>query len=134
MTLKFIGSVDPAGLARLGQVAERIRIAPFSLTLDRLGYWSHNHILWAGCDPATESLRRLVAALAGEVVTANALPERERFAPHVTLVRQANCAIAPELDRPIDWRVREFVLAESFMQPSGARYRTLKRWPLHEST
>lgn len=136
MTLQFVGAVGPARVARLCLVADRVSMAPFFLTLDRLGYWPHNHILWAGCAATTGPLHQLVAELADGIASDNehSLSERERFVPHITLLRQARCQTEPVLDAPIVWRVGGFVLAESLLQPAGARYRIMKHWLLQEST
>lgn len=134
MTLLFIGAAGPAELERLCGVADGVRLAPFAMTLDRFGYWPHNRILWAGSHAAPSCQRRLFTTLADGLAAAGFRLESRPCEPHVTLARHARCAGLPELAQPIDWRVEEFALIESFLQPSGARYRSLKRWPLREST
>lgn len=126
MTLAFIGSVSPSELAVLQEVAGRIRGEAFDLRLDRVGCWPHNRIAWVGCS-RVPSRQRLLAANLGE---AGFIFDKRPFVPHVTLVRNGHCDNLPELGLPISWGVREFVLVESFLQPHGARYRVLERWPL----
>lgn len=134
MTLAFIGAVTPVQLERLHLIAEEIRTMPFDLSLDHFGYWSHKRILWAGCHASPAGLQRLVKALAEELPAAGFAIEDRAVVPHVTLVRHARCTRMPVLDHPVLWPVSEFSLVESFLQPSGARYRTLACWQLSEST
>jgi 2'-5' RNA ligase len=103
---------------------------PYELVLDRLGWWRHNRILWAGCGETPSGQRRLYEALAGALATAGFPLDPRPHVPHLTLLRHARCDGLPELAAPIRWRVGEFTLVESSLQPSGARYRVLARWPL----
>lgn len=132
VTLQFIGAVSPDQLASLHAAAARVCAAPFEIVFDRLGWWPHNHILWAGCQEMPSCQRRLLGALSQALLTAGFQPDSRQQVPHVTLVRQARCDGLPTLHAPIRWRVGEFSLVESFLQPSGARYRELARWPLQE--
>ena len=49
LTLAFVGSVTPARLVRLEQIAAAVHADAFDLSLDRLGFWPQRGILWAGC-------------------------------------------------------------------------------------
>jgi 2'-5' RNA ligase len=132
VTLEFIGAVSPDQLARLHDAVATVRAAPFEMVLDRLGWWPHNGIFWAGCEEMPSRQCRLLAALSQVLQAAGFQPDSRQHVPHVTLVRQARCDGLPTLYAPIRWRVGEFSLVESFLQPSGARYRELARWPLQE--
>jgi len=68
---------------------------------------------------------------------ARALPVEQRtYRPHVTLCRKSRKAAAlpdpvPQSSvTPIEWSVREFVLAESADDRGGSRYRIAARWSL----
>ncbi|MBS3935926.1 MAG: RNA 2',3'-cyclic phosphodiesterase [Sulfuritalea sp.] len=130
LTLAFIGVVTSARLDALRNVAGRVRAEPFSFVLDRLGCWPRNRIVWTGCGAAPSAQNRLCATLAARLAEAGFIIDRRPFVPHVTLVRDARCDRLPERTSPIPWRVGDFVLAESLLQPAGARYRLLGRWPL----
>jgi 2'-5' RNA ligase len=132
VTLEFIGAVSPDQLASLHDAAATVCAAPFEMVLDRLGWWPHNEILWAGCQEMPSRQRRLLTALSQALLTAGFRPDSRPQFPHVTLIRHAHCDGLPTLQAPILWPVGEFSLAESFLQPSGARYRELARWPLQE--
>lgn len=133
LTLEFIGAVTPCQLDQLLVVGERLQGTPFAMVLDRCGYWPHNRILWAGCHATPSPLRRLSEFLRGTLVDAGFRIESRPFVPHVTLLRQARCEGLPELVQPIHWQSTGFALVESFLQPSGARYRTLREWSLNDS-
>lgn len=130
LTLAFIGAVSPAQLDLLCAIAAAVRAPPYDLTLDRLGCWPHNRIFWAGCHDAPSGQRRLYAALAEPLAAAGFALDARPHAPHVTLARNAHCDGLPDLAVPIRWHVDAFALVESFLQPSGACYRELARWPL----
>lgn len=130
MTLAFIGAVSPEQLGVLREIAGRIRGEPFDLKLDRLGCWPHNRIAWAGCSDVPPRLRRLVNDLATGLAEAGFVLDKRSFMSHVTLARNACCDNLPELTEPIHWRISDFVIVESLLQPSGARYHLLDRWPL----
>jgi len=132
VTLQFIGAVSSSQLAGLQDAAATVCATPFEMVLDQLGWWAHNRILWAGCQTPPSCQRRLFDALALALQAAGFPPDARPFTPHVTLVRNARCERLPILAAPIRWPVGEFSLVESFLQTSGACYRELARWPLHE--
>lgn len=136
LTLAFVGSVTPAQIPRLEEIAGAVRAEAFELSLDRLGFWPRGGILWAGCRQPPSSLRRLVGTLAADLRSAGFAIDRRAgadLAPHVTLARRARCASLPRLGTPIGWQVGEFALVESHLHPSAASYRTLSRFPLAEA-
>lgn len=138
ITLAFLGDVDAGQLdaackVAAGVAAEKVGAGETVLTLDRLGYWPHNHIVWAGCDPASVALPAL-----GDIAGDLAARLRERgfpidnrpFVAHATLLRNARCqGELPPLP-PVAWPAREFVLVASQLEPDGPHYRILRRWPL----
>lgn len=128
LTLAFLGELDEARQAEAMAVAATIRAAPFDLCLDRLGYWKHNRILWAGgdCPP----LAALAAGLHRGLAGAGFPLDRRDFAAHLTLLRNARCPTLPPLAAPVAWPVREFVLARSRLARDGAAYEIVGRWPL----
>lgn len=133
LTLVFVGAASPEQLLVMQEAAARVCAAPFEMTLDRIGWWAHNRILWAGCDALPSGQRRLLQALAEQLDLTGCRPEERSHVPHVTLARHVRCERVPALDAPIRWQVGEFTLVESLLQPSGARYRILSRWPLREN-
>jgi 2'-5' RNA ligase len=133
MTLAFIGAVSATQIDALRAAAAGVRAAPFEVVLDRLGFWQHNRIFWAGGEASPSRQHRLWGELHNVLTGAGFPQEAHPWFPHVTLARDAHCASVPTLPEPIRWQAREFTLVESSLQPSGARYRVLGRWPLSEN-
>lgn len=134
MTLVFIGAVSPEQLDRLIAIAERIRSEPFEMSIDRLGYWPHNRIAWAGSSAVPSRQRRLYDSLTDSLLAAGFQLDKRPFVPHITLVRKARCNELPTLEQPIRWPVTEFALVESLPQPDEKQYLSLSCWPLHPIT
>jgi RNA 2',3'-cyclic 3'-phosphodiesterase len=128
VTLAFLGDVSPAQLAVATAIADGIEGKEFFLTLDRLGYWKHNRILWAGAD--SPPLLALADVLSSGLRTDGFSIDNRPFAPHVTLLRDARCPNTPQLSTAVNWPVREFVLAESRRGAAGSHYEILGRWRL----
>lgn len=129
LTLAFLGDIPTERVAEARGVADAITTGPFDLTLDGLGYWRHNRILWAG-GPVPPRLTFVVDALGDGLRAAGFTLDARPFVPHVTLLRDARCAELPGQPQSISWPVRELVLAESRLSSGGARYEIIGRWPL----
>jgi 2'-5' RNA ligase len=130
MTLAFIGRVDAAQLRLLKEIAAQMTTPVFQVVLDQLVWWRRRRMVWAGAATAPMALDALVSNLAAGLCSAGFPVEKRPFAAHVTLMRNARCAEVPALSAPVSWPVSEFVLAESLLQPQGAVYRPLGRYPL----
>jgi 2'-5' RNA ligase len=128
LTLAFLGEIPAARWIDATAVAAEIVVAPFTLTLDRLNYWKHNRILWAGGE--SEPLAALASSLQTGLRAAGFQLETRPFVAHMTLLRDARCPAPPSLDAPIAWPVTEFTLVESSLSAAGARYEIVGRWPM----
>ena len=129
LTLVFVGDVSRDRLAELEALGATIAAPRFSLFVDRLEYWRHNHILWAGIEECPQALRTLVERLQGPVAAAGFRIERRPYVPHVTLRREARGAPA-NIRIHVDWPVAEFALVESAQRERGRVYEVLRKWPL----
>lgn len=131
ITLAFLGAVSPARLADAEAVADALSLPGFAMELDRLGWWRHNRILWAGCGTENAALLGLADALGAGLRSAGFALDARPFAVHATLLRNARCpqSVSP-LSPPVAWQATEFVLAESTPAAEGARYAVRRRWPL----
>jgi 2'-5' RNA ligase len=127
LTLAFLGNTPGDQLATVRQAAARLALEPFSLTLDRLGWWRRAGILWLGPTLWPAPLDALVNDLWGGLEHPGLQPEKRRFKPHITLARRCTRARAGPI-KPISWSVTDFVLVESVSVPAGVRYRILDRW------
>lgn len=130
LTLAFIGMVSSERIAVLQEAASRVRFDPCEMLLDRLGCWPRNRILWAGCSETPPAEILLFSALSRELAGAGFPIEARAHVPHVTLVRNALCERLSKHEILVPWRVDAFTLVESSLQPTGARYYVLSRWPL----
>lgn len=138
LTLAFLGNVPEARLPDLSAAAREVGGEPFAMAIDHLGFWSHNHLLWAGCSQPVAGLDalagrlRLALARAGFRVGG----EGRDFVPHVTLVRHVPEAGAPSANRtlppmaPLHWLCQRFVLVGSTLSASGSTYRVIDEFPL----
>lgn len=130
LTLAFLGDVAAERLAAAALAAVRVRSPAFALHLDRVGYWRHNKVVWAGCDAMPPALADLAASLAASLRQQGFALDERPFAPHVTLLRKAGSAFDEPAWSGVGWPVREFTLVESRLSGSGSRYTVLQRWPL----
>ncbi len=130
LTLAFLGDVGVDSLPRLLAPPAGVFTSAFRVTLDQWGCWARNGIGWTAPSQVPESLRELAENLEGWLRGAGFELEQRAFAPHVTLVRKAQCAPLPDLVAPIAWQVDEFALIQSHLMPGGSRYRKLGVWPL----
>jgi len=140
LTLAFLGEVSLGKLDELCAIGAGIDVPVAALCLDRLGWWRHNHVLWAGVSEARapETLHVLASTLAGRLSEAGFHLELRAFFPHVTLLRKAGVGQPPDTDLvarlpalgEVVWPVCDFVLLRSLPSTVGADYRIVGRWPL----
>lgn len=130
LTLFFVGDVAREHIARLAAAARFVCAAPFALTIDRVGYFRHNRIVWAGAARCPPQLVALEASLRGALEPLGVQAEDRPYVPHITLVRKAQRKPAQCTPEACVWRVEDFVLMESVAIAGGVRYEPLARWPL----
>jgi 2'-5' RNA ligase len=130
LTLAFLGNVERARLAELKAYATGVSGSYCNLSIDRVEYWRHNRILWAGTERCPDPLPALVAELSAGLRTLGHELDARPYVPHVTLLRDARRAPAGRLIPPIAWPVHEFALIESVPRAQGRVYEVLRRWPL----
>lgn len=140
LTLQFLGDFEAlpqAIAARAIAAAQTLQLPAFELCLDRAGSFRNQAIpWWLGCEhPApglTELWERLGVALAKAGVRIES--GHRAHAPHLTILRDAERALAPTPIEPIAWRVDRFVLVHSSLPAQGrAEYEHLGEWPLTDA-
>jgi len=126
----FLGAVSHERIDGLETLAATIEGEPFTLTVDRVDYWRHNRIVWAGVkdcpEPLTALVKRMERALAGVGFQLNNRP----YVPHITLLRDARRAPAQGRFTPVAWPVSEFALVESVQLDNSQLYEVLQSWRL----
>lgn len=134
VTLLFLGdSVPPDKEAAARQAAATVRAAPFEWTLDHAGSFRNNRQIpwWLGAREMPRDLQGLYDRLRDALVRAGVTPERMRFVPHLTVLRDPKLALPPTAIQPIRWSVEEFVLIRSHVDRTPVEYELLGRWPLN---
>lgn len=129
VTLAFLGAVDPERRAYLERQAGAIVVPPFTLTIDRAGYWPHNRVLWLGSSTVPSALAGLAAALARVCGACGLELERRPFQVHMTVMRRAARAPCHGPVEPVVWPVDGFALVCSDIRADRTRYRVVRTWP-----
>lgn len=135
ITLLFLGDfVSEDNQAAAMDAAAGLRAAPFTLTLDQAGSFKSAKIpWWLGPRQVPDALTRLYRGLYDQMVEAHVVPERMKFAPHLTVLRDAGLALPKTGIEPIQWEIKDFVLVRSRLDLKPVRYDLLGRWPLVEA-
>ena len=133
LTLAFLGEIPEERLSDLVQSAQTVRARPFDLDINGLGYWHHNHLIWAGVGPS-EPLTELAGQLKGALLESGFVNDKEKhgFAPHLSLVRKvpdADVLALPSID-PARWHCDRFVLVCSRLSGSPPIYESVSEFPL----
>lgn len=133
LTLLFLGQAD-LDLSR--QAGERAAACstPFTLQLDRFGFFARPRVVWITAEQPPQELFQLAEGLRREVRRVAQPFDKKDFSPHVTLYRQAKPPQYRGLEQPLVWRVEELALVRSSLQPQGPEYRSLGVWRLGASS
>jgi len=130
LTLAFLGDVERAWLHDLERIAAGIIVSQCEITVDRVGYWRHNRILWAGVEHCPDSMSALVARLTSALRELGFKLDERPYVPHVTLLRNARRAPAALAVPSIAWPVLDFALIESAQRGRERIYEVARTWPL----
>ncbi|HUF80657.1 MAG TPA: RNA 2',3'-cyclic phosphodiesterase [Burkholderiales bacterium] len=130
LTRVFLGSVAREHHSRLEKLAAAARAPRFELRLDRVAWWRHNRIVWAGVPECPLALSALVEQLERGLSSAGFHFDRRPYAAHITLVRNARRAPARATAVSVTWPVNRFALMESAASGQGRAYDMLLEWPL----
>lgn len=132
LTLLFLGDAVPAREeAAAIDAAGRVRAAPFALQLDHAGSFRNRHIpWWLGTREPPPQLNQLYEKLREAMRRADVTIDRMRFAPHLTILRDAHLPLPQTPVAPIDWAVDGFVLVRSRLDLNPVEYEVIGRWPL----
>jgi len=129
-TLVFLGAVEAAQRLCLEDAASLVRAEPFTLMLDRLGYFRRPQVAWLGCTTTPAALQALVAGLSYGAASCGFPPEQRPYAVHLTVARKLRRDPGRLPLMPIAWPVKQFALMESVSEPDGVHYQPLHFWDL----
>ncbi len=123
LTLLFLGNLLQVNLDEVQAQVRSIQFSPFTFNVDRVGFWPHNRIIWAGCVHPEQKLLFLAEQVS------RVFPElgdkKRAFTPHVTLARKANKRIGVTIE-PIRWHVNRIQLVQSQLRQDRARYKIIE--------
>lgn len=128
LTLAFLGDQPADRLTELSEIASRIRVNRFSLTLDRLTINRHGLLALGPASPPA-ALMELEKQLNGGLLACGYLLDTREFWPHVTLARR--CLVRSGLSAPsYTCQVERFALYQSINDGRGMAYVPLFHWLL----
>ncbi|MER3397706.1 MAG: RNA 2',3'-cyclic phosphodiesterase [Chloroflexota bacterium] len=141
LTLKFLGEVGADRLEAIFAALERgtAGVEPFELKIGGLGFFPsgrRTRVIWVGVNEATGRLAKLQRQVEAGLEPLGFAPENREFVPHLTLgrLKTPTSLLPPDAslaDRPLGrMPVREVVLMESRLSPTGATYRPVRVFPL----
>lgn len=130
LTLQFIGNIKRIDLSKLTAAANKVASPPFTLQLEKIAFWKHNHIAYATLKNHAPMLDELVAALKTQLAAHGVVYADTKFSPHVTLMRNVEHTLQAQDFAAVEWQIDSFALVESEITDQGARYRILHQWPL----
>lgn len=132
LTLLFLGDAVPASEERSARAAAAsVACAPITFNLDAgSSFPGSSPVWWLGPQRTPESLLGLRKALQAEITAHKVAYDRQRFVPHVTVVRNARARLPQTQIKPIGWACDSFALMRSSLGPQGSRYEIVERWLL----
>ena len=132
ITLLFLGEISHETAHCLSRAAQEMAARPFTMQLNRLGYFSKTKIFWVGPATVPSELESLFKGLRNCAQRCGISKLSKRYTPHVSLLRKCDIPVTDPEFAPIDWHVDEFHLVESRMDRNGARYYAVESFPLVE--
>lgn len=146
LTLKFLGETPLARVGVIERELEEISAETQRHVLRLTGFGIFGgrrpRVLWAGLNGAVEDTATLARAIDARLTVRGFPPERRNFRPHLTLARVSDGATAEDRTRlvglvervgslpPLVLPVEQVQLIRSELRPEGARYTTLRAFPL----
>jgi 2'-5' RNA ligase len=139
LTLRFLGEVEAARLESIVAAARGMRTGgTLLLRTGDLGVFparGRPRVVWVGLEERGEGLRRLQSGLDAALERIGFDRDDRDGSPHLTLGRvkpggDPRAALAAAAPASREFEVREFVLLESRLQPSGAIYERRAAFPL----
>lgn len=138
LTLRFIGEVDAATMARLIAALREVCSPSFTLSLKGIGHFGRPaRVLWVGLCASPE-LVELHHRISRALAECGLPPEERPFSPHITLARfrePPTSRLATFEGRYRDYTsppfaISEFVLYSSRLTPQGAVHTREAAYPL----
>ena len=145
LTIKFLGDIDDRQLNDVEQAVNKVaaEVSAFRLELSGTGRFPPKgdpRILWLGVIDDGDSLA-ISSSLDRELSNAGFEPEKRRFSPHLTIARLREPRLSRDLAavhennefEPVGFEVREIIIYESKLLPTGSVYTKIAAFPLKEN-
>jgi len=147
LTLAFLGQVQEGTMVELTRRLERAarRHRPMDLSVAGAGVFGSRaraRVVWAGIRGDRPELRALAGSAGAGARRSGISVDDRPFRPHLTLARSRSrqgtdvtaFVEAFESYAGPTWTARELHLVRSYLGRQGARYETLRSWPLGRPT
>ena len=132
ITLHYLGNTSAEQKKCFIEQARRVSFQPFTLTLDRLGFFPRAAVSWIAPAKTPAALNNLHQALGDEIARCGFNSEQRAYHPHVTMARKIKLSHPPEPLNPLTWRVASFALVHSRSQPAGVEYHVIESFPARD--
>jgi 2'-5' RNA ligase len=129
ITLAFLGDTLDTLIPALDALAREVDAMSFNLLLAFAGAWNKG-VFWLAPREAPAELGDLVTKLHAKLRGAGIRFANQPFAPHLTLMRNAQYAGPLIAVDPIELRMEDFVLVHTVFAGPGARHEVIGRFPL----
>lgn len=129
LTLAFLGEQRDDRVALARDLADGLELPPFTLRLDRSGWFSGAEVGWLGPIRPPAPLLCFQSNLSERLRRAEFKLDQRPWEPHVTLYRGLRKPPGKMSLEAVDWPVRSFVLMRSEPMDGGVRYATIDGWP-----
>ena len=130
VTLAFLGDTRAEQRVCVEAAAARVHVEPFTLMLDRLGYFARPQVVWLGNQESPQTVGVLVGDLNAGLRGCGCAIDTRPFRTHITVMRKGRRKPdLPAID-PVRWDIESFVLVRSELRPEGAHYEVVRRWAL----
>lgn len=130
ITLLFLGNVSNQGVDNLRHGLSSLRVQPFTVQLDRFGYFDKTKIFWIGPTHVPTQMSDLFRYVRQHAQRCDIRHLTKKYTPHATLLRQCEGLSTQPIKQAIEWPIDEFHLIESRMEPEGAHYFTVDTFAL----
>ncbi|QNI32257.1 RNA 2',3'-cyclic phosphodiesterase [Alloacidobacterium dinghuense] len=141
VTVQFLGQTEEARYACVVEQLRGLRAHPVSIQIDQPGFFERAGIFHVSVLTAA-SLIELHDQAEAALATCGFEPELRPYSPHITLARRKGRGFSHDFEqlkksvqklppmRLPSIQAKEFLLYQSFTDPSGSRYEVRERFPL----
>ena len=132
LTLAFLGEIPEDLVPAVRDAMRSVYMQPMSLKIARVGTFSESKGLWWAGIEGNRNLNDLQAGIAAALDNAGVRFQKEKYSPHVTLVRgfvkSSSFDAKKALKKPFEVKADSFCLMRSDLTKDGAVYTAVERY------